>query len=103
MADDSASGSAQTPKQVWSKCAPCPLEWLAPAGLEPLPPASHIQRREVCNRVSSARGYPPQNSWGEANPDGPPSSSSARERKLRFPLRHPASTMAENWRGVGRV
>src|SRR4051794_33303486 len=58
MVDGSASRSAQPPKQVWSMCAPCPLKWLALAGSEPLPPASHIQRREVCSLVSSTRGYP---------------------------------------------
>jgi len=31
------------------------LKWLAPAGSKPLPPASHIQPREVCSRVSSTR------------------------------------------------
>src|SRR4051794_5442103 len=70
MADDFASGSAQPPKQVWSRCAPCPLEWLAPAGLEPLPPASHIQRREVCSRVSSTRGYSHKTVGAKQTPTG---------------------------------
>src|SRR3954447_15757344 len=67
MVDGSASRSAQPPKQASSMCAPCPLKWLALAGWDLLPPASHIPRREVCSRVSSTRDTLTKQ-WGQSKP-----------------------------------
>jgi hypothetical protein len=64
-ADGSASVSDRLLARVLSMCAPCLLEWLALAGLEPLPPSSHIQRLGFCSRVSSTRRYP-HKKWGQS-------------------------------------
>jgi hypothetical protein len=94
-------GSALIPAPVLSMCAPCPLEWLALAGLERFPPSSHIQRLGFCSRASSTRDTP-GNVGAEQNANGPPSSVKWRKNSST-PLRHPGLIMAEIWQGVGRA